>query len=159
MKHLPKHLRAHWRYLGVALRSDPDLSLDRGSFQREVWYALQNLLGDPGAAAVDGTVVRFRFDAPSGGAVVRVRRGEVDRGRAALACVDAVDGHPLRVVVRGTSGTIRACEEKYLPGPQELREQSDVAFEGAQRPAVCDGTAVDVRTDEGVVGATRRDLE
>jgi ribonuclease P/MRP protein subunit POP5 len=159
MKHLPKHLRPHWRYLGVALRSDPDLAMDRGAFQREVWYALQNLLGDPGAADVDGTVVRFRFDAPGGGAVVRVRRDEVERGRAALACVDAVDGHPLRVAVRGVSGTIRACEEKYLPGPPEARKQSDVAFEGAERPAVLDGDAVDVRTDEGVIGATRRDLE
>jgi len=159
MKHLPKHLRPHWRYLGVRLRSTPDADLDRGEFQRDVWYALQNLHGDPGAAAVDGTVVRFAFDPPAGEAVVRVRRGEVDRGRAAVACVDDVDGQDLRVAVRGVSGTIRACEEKYLRGPAESGEKRHVAFEGAEHAAVVDDAVTDVDTSDGVVGATRLDLE
>jgi ribonuclease P/MRP protein subunit POP5 len=159
MKHLPKHLRPHWRYLAVEVRSDPDADLDRGGFQRDVWYATQNLLGDPGAAAIDATVVRFSFDAPTGEAVVRVRRGEVDRARAAVACVDAIDGVPVRTVVRGVSGTIRGCEEKYLRGPAEGRGESIVVFEDAERTAVVDEDAVDVTTDEGVVGATRLDLD
>ncbi len=159
MKHLPKHLRPHWRYLAVEIRTEPAADLDRGRFQRDVWYAAQNLLGDPGAAEVDGTVVRFSFDAPGGEAVVRARRGTVDRTRAAVACVDDVDGHPVRVAVRGVSGTIRACEEKYLGRPAELREERDVAFEGAEHPAVVDGATVDVTTGDGVLGATRLDLD
>ncbi len=159
MKHLPKHLRPHWRYLAVGLRTEPGADLDRGRFQRDVWYATQNLLGDPGAAAVDGTVVRFSFDAPVGEAVVRARRGTVDRTRAALASVDAIDGHPVRVAVRGVSGTIRGCEEKYLGRPAESREERHVVFEGAERPAVVDGDAVDVETGDGVLGATPLDLD
>ena len=113
MKHLPKHLRPRWRYLAVALETSPDASIGRRGFQREVWYAAQNLLGDPGSADADLTVVYFRFDdGGSGEAIVRVRRGEVDAGRAALACVDEVDGTPLGMYVRATSGTIRGARSR-----------------------------------------------
>ncbi len=114
MKHLPKHLRPHWRYLAVDLRTPPETELDRRAFQRELWYAGQNLLGDPGSADADLTVMRFSFADGTGEAIVRVRHGEVEAGRAALACIDGIDGAPLGVRVRGVSGTIRAAEEKYL---------------------------------------------
>lgn len=112
MKHLPKHLRPRWRYLTVALESRPDASIDRRGFQRELWYAGQNLVGDPGSADADLTVVHFRFDDGVGAAIVRVRRDEVVPGRAALACVDDVDGAPLGVRVGATSGTIRGARER-----------------------------------------------
>ncbi len=116
MKHLPKHLRPRWRYLAVGLESHPGESISRRSFQREVWYAGQNLLGDPGSADADLTVVEFDFDdeAGRGQALVRVRHGETDPARAAIACVDEVDGAPLGLRVRGISGTIRAATEKFL---------------------------------------------
>lgn len=114
MKHLPKHLRQRWRYLGVELRGPADASLDRGTFQREVWFAAQNLVGDAGSAEVDLSVLRFEFADGSGHAIVRTRRGEEQRGRAVLACIDAVDGADLGIRVRGTSGTVRACAEKRI---------------------------------------------
>lgn len=114
MKHLPKHLRQRWRYLAVELRGRTDASVDRGTFQREVWFAAQNLVGDAGSAEVDLSVLRFAFADGSGHAIVRTRRGEEQRGRAVLTCVDAVDGVELGVRVRGVSGTVRACAEKHV---------------------------------------------
>ncbi len=129
MKHLPKHLRPRWRYLAVGLETPAGESISRRSFQRECWYAAQNLLGDPGSAAVDLTVVSFAFDdresdvadrvtdgtSPGfGEALVRVRRGESDPARAALACIDCVDDTPIGLSVRGVSGTIRAARDSFL---------------------------------------------
>ncbi len=114
MKHLPKHLRPRWRYLAVGLRTEPAESIDRRGFQRECWYAAQNLLGDPGSAAADLTVVAFAFEDGRGEALVRVRHGETDPARAALACIDSVDDVPVGIRVRGTSGTIRAARDSFL---------------------------------------------
>jgi ribonuclease P/MRP protein subunit POP5 len=112
MKHLPKHLRPRWRYLAVELATPAGVDLGRGAFQRAVWYAAGNLLGDAGSADADLRVVRYRFDdeAGRGEAVVRARHGEVSPARGALACVDAVDGDPVGLWVQGVSGTVRGCE-------------------------------------------------
>ncbi len=114
MKHLPKHLRPRWRYLAVGIETWPDAAIDRRAFQRELWYAGQNLLGDPGSAAADLTVVQFDFADGDGEAIVRVRHGETGPARAALACIDEIDGAAVGLRVRGISGTIRAAEEKHL---------------------------------------------
>ena len=114
MKHLPKHLQPRWRYLAVELRGESDTEFDRGVFQREVWFAAQNLVGDAGSADLDLSVLRFDFSGNEGHAVVRVRRGEVSRARAVLACLDAVEGATMGVRVCGVSGTVRACTEKHL---------------------------------------------
>jgi len=114
VKHLPKHLRPRWRYLAVRLEGGPERGLARGTFQRECWFAAQNLVGDVGSAELDLTVVDFDYVGGGGYAVVRARRGEVDRARAVVACVDTVDGSDLGVRVAGVSGTVRACREKFL---------------------------------------------
>jgi ribonuclease P/MRP protein subunit POP5 len=159
MKHLPKHLRPKWRYLAVEIETWPDVTIDRGSFQRSVWYAAQNLLGDPGSADADCTVVRFGYADGVGEAIVRVRRDHVQPARAALASVSDVNDEPVRIAVRGVSGTIRACEEKYFNGPPEIRCEKPVAFEDADRSAVVRGDVADVRIDDGFAGATELDLE
>ncbi len=81
MKHLPKHLQPRWRYLAIGLETRPGESIDRRSFQRECWYAGQNLLGDPGSARADLRVIRYEFDdGPgkpsfgSGGKPIRLER-------------------------------------------------------------------------------------
>ena len=176
MKHLPKHLQPRWRYLAVEVESPPDAAFDREAFQRACWYAAGNLLGDPGSADADLSVLRFRHpDGSSGGeggdgadvrtdsagaeatAIVRVRRDEVTRGRAALACVTRVDGTPVRTRVRGVSGTVRACEEKYLNPPRGVVEERTVAFAGADRPASARGRRVDIELADGCAGATELD--
>jgi ribonuclease P/MRP protein subunit POP5 len=114
MKHLPKHLQPRWRYLAVGIETLPEATIARGPFQRELWYAAQNLVGDAGSSDLDLSVLSFRHGDARGETVVRTRRGEVDRARAVVACVDAVGDDPVGLVVRGVSGTVRACEERYL---------------------------------------------
>ena len=159
MKHLPKYLRPRWRYLGVGIESWPDADIDRGDFQRDLWYAAQNLLGDPGSADIDCSVFGFGFRDGRGDCVVRVRHGEVERARAVVACLDSVDGHPVRVTVRGVAGTVRACEERYIRRPLESADERTVAFEDTDRPAVVRGSRADVRVDGGFAGATDYDFE
>jgi len=159
MKHLPKHLRPKWRYVAVGLETDPDASMSRGTFQRELWYAAQNLLGDAGSADADGTVVRFSFRHGDGAAVVRARRGHVEPLRAALACIDAVGDDTVAVSVLGVSGTIRACEETFMPAATERPGRRDVAFEGQNRSAVVRGDRVAVDAPGERAYATTRDLE
>ena len=157
VRHLPKHLRPRWRYLGVGIETWPEETLARDEFQRSLWYAAQNLLGDPGSAALELSVLRFRHGAGTGQAVVRTRRGEVDRSRAVLACIDRIEGVPVGLRVRGVSGTVRGCEEKYMRARPEPSERRDVAFENATRSAHVRGDRVDVRVDDRFVGATTLD--
>jgi len=159
MKHLPKYIRPRWRYLAVAIESTPDAEIDRGTFQREVWYGAGNLLGDPGSADADLTVYDFAFADGIGEAIVRVRRGETDAARAALACVDTINGEPLGLRVQGVSGTVRACEERYLGRRAGDFEQRHVVFADADRPASARGGAVDVSMPTGFVSATELDFE
>ncbi len=159
MRHLPKHLRPRYRYLVVEIETWPDAEFDERDLQRSVWFAAQNLLGDPGSADADLRVVRSWFWRGGGQAIVRVRRDEVDSARAALACVESVRSHPVRIGVRGASGTIQAAEEKYKGGPAEPTREEQVAFRGADRPAVVIDERVDVDLDGTFVGATPEDLE
>lgn len=159
MRHLPKHLRPRWRYLGIGIESWPDAEIDRGSFQRELWYAAQNLIGDVGSTAVDLSVYTFACAEGVGDAVVRVRRDAVERAREIIACVSAVDGQSVRLTVRGVSGTVRACEERYIRRPLESTEERTVAFEDTDRFAVVRDRCIDVRTDSGFAGATDYDID
>ncbi len=159
MPALPKHLRPRWRYLGVGIETWPDADLSRRAFQRHLWYAAQNLLGDVGSAEADLQVLGFEFERGEGEAVVRTRRGQVERARAALACLDEIDGDPVGVRVRGVSGTVRGCEEKYLGRGREPRDERTVAYRGAERDAVVRGDRTDVHLDGRFVGATHLDLE
>jgi ribonuclease P/MRP protein subunit POP5 len=164
MKHLPKHLRPRWRYLAVELEAYPDAEPGRGEFRRALFEAAGSLLGDPGSADADLRVLGFSFGGCTGEAVVRARRGEVDRARAALACVSSIGGHPVRVRVRGVSGTVRACEEKYMGGPENVSDEKRVVFRDADRRAVERGDLLDVfpgddRAERGFAGATRLDLK
>jgi ribonuclease P/MRP protein subunit POP5 len=159
MKHLPKHLQPRWRYLAVALETWPEAGVGRRAFQREVWYAGQNLLGDGGSADADLRVMRFSLEDGTGGAIVRARRGEVDAARAALACVDDVDGHPVGLRVTGVSGTVDACSENYLGCAAGFTTQSDVTVAGESRPAWRRAGALDIDTREGFLGGTVGDFE
>jgi len=157
VKHLPKHLQPRWRYLAVGVETQPDTRVGRDRFQQAVWAAARSLLGDTGSGALDLSVVRFHTGHGVAEAVVRTYRGELERARAALACVDRVDGDPVGVWVRGVSGTVRACEERYMGARREQENERTVVFESAERPAVVHGKRVDVRVDGEFVGATTLD--
>ncbi|EJN60334.1 ribonuclease P/MRP protein subunit POP5 [Halogranum rubrum] len=159
MKHLPKHIRPRWRYLAVELETWPDADLSRGSFQRELWFAAQNFVGDAGSADADLTVLDFHFSGCVGETVVRARRGYVSEARAALACIDEISGHSVGIRVRGVSGTVRACEERYLRRPAGVPEERSVVFADSDRTALARDTVLDVRLSSGFVGATELDFE
>ena len=159
MKHLPKHLRPRWRYLAVEIETWPDADLSRRDFQRSIWFAAQNLLGDAGSADADLKVLQFEFGDGTGEAVVRARHGHADDARAALACIDTVKSDPVGVRVAGISGTVRACEEKYLGADGQIRDERKVVFGDAQRSAVVRNGLLDVRTDGAFAGATELDFE
>ena len=159
MKHLPKHFRPRWRYLAVVIESDPDAELSRGAFQRELWYAAQNLVGDAGSADADLTVLDFSFADGQGETVVRARHGHVTEARAAIACIDSINSHEIGVRLNGISGTIRACEEKYLGRGLEIPDERNVVFDGERRPAHIRDELVDVRVDGSYVGAMTLDLQ
>jgi ribonuclease P/MRP protein subunit POP5 len=155
---LSKARRPRWRYLGVGVRAWPDAAPDRRRLQAAVWDATTALFGDPGSAAVDPRVVAFDFADGAGEAVVRVHRGEVERARAALACVETVDGDPVALRVRGVSGTVRGCEERYLSGATGAGGERTVSLDGDRRPAVVRDDAVDVCLPDGFVGLARLDI-
>jgi len=159
VKHLPKHLRPRWRYLFVGIEAWPDADVDRRDFQRSVWFAAQNLLGDVASADADLRVMAYEFGDGEGEAVVRARREHVSEARAALACVSAVRDDPVGVHVRGVSGTVRAGEERYLGREGHDSVEEDVVFRNATRRAVGRDGLVDVDVGGGFVGATRSDLE
>ncbi|EMA50067.1 MULTISPECIES: Rpp14/Pop5 family protein [Halococcus] len=158
MKHLPKHLRPRRRYLAIAIEAWPDADPGKHAFQRACWYAAQNLLGDPGAADVDLRVLDFSFADGDGTAIVRVRHGEVERARAAIACVDEISGSPVGVRVLGVSGTVRACEERYIGRASRGAAERNVVFADSQRPAVVRNGRFDVHGEPGFVGATSLDI-
>jgi len=159
MKHLPKHLQPRWRYLAVEFETWAGEAFGRESFQRALWYSAQNLLGDTGSANLDLSVLRFEHVDGDGHAVVRVRRGGVDEARAVVACLDSVEGVDVGVRVRGTSGTVRACEEKYMGrGPIDSK-QRHVVFDGTERSGVVRNGRIDIETEAGPVGATNLDTE
>ena len=159
MKHLPKHVRPRWRYLAVGIETWPDADLSRGAFQRALWFAAQNLVGDVKSADADLTVFDFHFAAGAGETIVRVRRGEVETARAALACISRVDGAPVGLRVRGVSGTVRACEERYLGRRAGVSRQRTVVFDSHSRTVSDRGRAADVHLSGGFAGATDLDFE
>jgi len=156
---LPKHLRPRWRYLAVAIETWPDASVSRQSFQRRCRSAVGSLLGDVGRSRLSLSVLHFEVGDGTGEAVVRVRRGETGRARAALACLESVEGHEVGLRVRGVAGTVRACEEKYLGRAGEPTRQRSVVFENVESDAVVRDGRVDVRRDDAFAGATTVDLQ
>jgi len=158
MKHLPKHIRPRWRYLAVEIEAAPDAEIDRGAFQRALWYAAGNLLGDAGSADADLTVFGFEYADGIGEAIVRARREETAAARAALACIDSVDDEPIGLVVRGISGTVRACEESYLRDRSPDLTEESVAFADDQRPAIRRDDVAELSLPEGFVAATELDF-
>lgn len=158
MKHLPKHLRPRWRYLAVEFESWSDADIDRRTFQRALWFSAQNLLGDAGSAELDGTLFGFQFENGDGTAVVRAHREAVEELRAVLAATDEVEGQPIGIRVLGVSGTVRACEEKYIRRPEVETTERTVAFADADRKAIIRDDRVDIEQPDGRVGATALDI-
>ena len=100
----------------------------------------------------------FSYADGIGEAIVRARREETAAARAALACIDSVDSEPIGLVVRGISGTVRACEESYLRDRSPHSVEEPVAFADDQRPAIRRDDVAELSLPEGFVAATELDF-
>ncbi len=154
MRHLPKHLRPRYRYLAVEIEAWPDAALDRQALQAAVWSAGRTLLGDAASAAVDLQVIEVDYWRGGGAAIVRVRRGETDAARAALATIERIAGEPVRVGVRGIGGTVKATRKHHLGGPPPQEATESIQFRGRNGTAVYRDDRVDVSVDGHFVGTT-----
>lgn len=94
------------RYLAARLRTEAPVE-ERG-FVNALTREARSLLGDAGAAALD----LWLYDLDEESCVVGCRNDEVDRARAALACVTEVDGTRVAPVVVAVSGTLRGARDR-----------------------------------------------
>ncbi|MFB6255060.1 MAG: Rpp14/Pop5 family protein [Halobacteriaceae archaeon] len=159
MQHLPKHLRPRWRYIAIRLESWPNITIEKEDFQRNLWYAGQNLLGDPSSADARLEVVMFTYQNGLGEAIIKVRHQHTQEARAAISCISNIDGKPVGILVKGISGTVRACEEKYMHEPQIQYNEERVAFANHTRRALIYDDRVDIDIDGDFTGATKIDVE
>lgn len=145
--------------MAVEFDGTPKIDPSRWDVQDTLWTTARELVGDSGSASIGLRVVRFEWTIGRGWAIVRIRRGTRERARSAIACVNELDGEPVLVTVRGCSGTVAACEEKYLGRRQEESAERTVVYNGTEYSAVCQSEAVDIQTSDGVVAATTLDLQ
>jgi len=87
----------------------------------EIYSAQASLLGDIGSSK--NRLKLIRFDGRYG--ILRCNHIRIRECRSALACVYAVGGFRVSLIVLGISGTIRALTEKYIPELGRLRAESD----------------------------------
>lgn len=159
MSPLPKHLRPRWRYVALHLDAFPDTTVDRRAFQAALWTAAQAFVGDVGSAKADLTLLHYRFENGAGEAIIRTHRDTVELARAAVACLNQIDEQPVGLVVRGVSGTVRACKERYMGERELTRGERTVVFGNATRQAVGRDNRIDILTDGAYTGATNLDLD
>lgn len=158
MSPLPKHIRPRWRYLAFGLELWPTSTVSRRALQSALWTAARQLVGDAGSAEADLEVLQFDCEPGVGEGIIRTRRDTVRTARAALACVHTIEDTPVGVYVRGISGTIRACEERYIGGHQQTQTERQVVFENATRQAFERDDRLDIQTGDAFVGAMNLDF-
>ncbi|MCX2817964.1 MAG: ribonuclease P/MRP protein subunit POP5 [Methanobacteriota archaeon] len=150
---LPKSLRPRNRYVFFEAETLPDASFGEHDLRRALWFEAQNLYGDVTSAETRAKLVEYDGDdATLGAGVVRCDHDGVEETRAALACIDKVQGDPVGIRVVGVSGTLKAGRDRY-GGTPETRETT---VDGS--PAWERGDVVDVRTDDGFMCGTHHDL-
>ncbi|MDZ7688180.1 MAG: Rpp14/Pop5 family protein [Halobacteriales archaeon] len=146
---LPKSLRPRHRYIFFVVETLPDASFGEHDLRRTLWFEAQNLYGDVTSAETRAALVEYDGeDATLGLGVVRCAHNRVEETRAALACVDEVNDHPVGVRVVGVSGTLESGREKYgeTPTTQETTVEDSPAWERDD--------ALDVLTDDGFMCGT-----
>lgn len=158
MPPIPKHLRPRWRYVAIEVETWLEAEVNRSTLQGALWEAARSLLGDIASASLGLDVLRYAFTNGMGVAIVRVRRGTVDQARAVIATIDQVDDTPVRLGIRGVSGSIKACEENYLGIDRQAVTHEIVTLDGVDMAATVCGEAVDLEVDTTTVGATNLDL-
>ncbi len=158
MKPIPKHLRPRYRYIVVSLESWSNSIIDKTSFQQSIWASVNRLFGDLGSAKSDLYLIRFEFHNGTGYGIIRTRRDSLHLARSGIACTSSVNGHPIGILVLGISGTIKSCEQKYLPVLKKSLVTGEVTFEGNSYSSTSYGELLDIKIDNDFIGATNMDI-
>mgnify|MGYP006107473707 CR=1 FL=1 len=158
MKPLPKHLRPRYRYIVVSIESWPTAQLDKRTFQHAIWASTSRLFGDIGATTADLFLIRFEFSNGSGWGIIRTRRDALPIARSSIACISKINEFSVGIIVRGVSGTIKSCEDKYLSEPSEPVISGEHLFNTKMSPSFTRGNCIDIQTDTDFIGATHLDV-
>lgn len=149
---LPKSLRGRRRYVFFEVETLPDASFGEHDLRRTIWFEAQNLYGDVTSAETRAELLEYDASQGGGLGVVRCAHDRVEETRAALSCVDEVDGDRLGIRVLGVSGTLDAGRDRYGDAVPTTRATTVDGADAWER----DG-AVDVRTDDGFMCGTHHD--
>ncbi len=106
----PKSLRPRYRYIFVRMEHHPTRDISMDEFGKEIWFEAQNLVGDVGSAETDIELLDTEEDI----AIIKCRRGEVDRARSIVCCLDSIGDISIGFRVIGVSGTIKSGREKFI---------------------------------------------
>ncbi|MDY6765031.1 MAG: Rpp14/Pop5 family protein [Halobacteria archaeon] len=121
MRSLPKSLKPRNRYLFFEVETYPNVSISEDDLQRHIWFESQNLFGDLVSSETRSELIEF--DGTIG--ILRCSHDKVKETRAALACVNDVNGETVGIVVLGVSGTIKSGKEKYIRDREMLETTLD----------------------------------
>jgi len=158
LKPLPKHLRPRYRYIVVSIESWPTAKFDKRTFQHALWASTSRLFGDTGANAADLFLIQFEFSNGSGWGIIRTRRDALSIARPSIACISKINEFPVGILIRGVSGTIKSCKEKYLSEPSEPLISGELLFDTKISPSFTRGHCIDIQTDTDFIGATHLDV-
>jgi ribonuclease P/MRP protein subunit POP5 len=115
MKSIRPTLRDRVRYCAFTLSSEEPVR--RQDLQKAIFNAGKSLFGDVGMSKFRIKVVLF--DGTKG--FVSCYYKSVPEVRAILASIGKIENNRVCVTVVGTSGTIKACIEKYLQIEEKIR--------------------------------------
>ncbi len=175
-------MRPKRRYLAVEVIGST--RLDRKTFVSEIVRSHLRFAGEKGFQTSSPWVVSFNEEDQRG--IVRTLLAGLDDLRASLAMITTVDGEPVILRTLGVSGTIRACEDKFIrkstvgvlertekrngeedPGMSRRMAQIKAIVPGSRirvshktfrLKQVFDDGRIDLTSDEGSFGFTILDL-
>lgn len=107
MKTLPT-LRDKKRYIAFEVTSER--AINRNELYKEISGSTGSLFGDAGCSEIDFKLLSF--DGRCG--IMRCAHGRTQETRAALACVNKINGMRVSILVLGISGTVRGAMEKFI---------------------------------------------
>ncbi len=104
MKRLPPSIRQKKRYIRFKIHSERDF--DIGEVVDSFWKSIIDHAGAEGASKMDPWIIGTTFDEDKQEGVIKVRRSELDRLRAALTLVNCIEGEDAFVEVVRVSGSL-----------------------------------------------------
>ncbi len=142
----------------VSIESWPTANIDKRTFQHAIWTSTSRLFGDNGAATADLFLIRFEFSDGSGWGIIRTPRDALHMAKSSLACISQINEFPIGILIKGVSGTIKTCEEKYLSDLPTSIVSKELFFNNKLSSCFIRENSVDIKIDNDFIGATHLDV-